>query len=327
MSSHEEVGSVILPTTNEMSRRKRPQSLDELIPLVLDSVTSKNTKRAYGRALEDFFTWVEGLRSKPPFKRALVQRYLQTLVEQGRAASTVNQGLTAIRKLASEAVENDLLDQASALGIDRIKPQKRLGRRVGKWLVTQDANRLLAAAKLETNKGMRDRVLLGLMLECGLRREEAAALTVDQVQRHPGSGRTILADVEGKGGRIRTVPVRDQCAHRIRQWIKAAKITEGPLLRPVDKADQIQPGSMSAAAIYKQVREYSMDLGLKFAPHDLRRTFAQLAYRKDPKLIGQIKEALGHSNINTTEIYLGIRVDYDNPACDALDLDDEQDDE
>jgi integrase/recombinase XerD len=157
----------------------------------------------------------------------------------------------------------------------------------------------------KTNKGLRDRVLIGLLLECGLRRDEAAMIDVQQFQSR--EGRAILANVKGKGQRVRrTVPVPSLCATRIRQWIKAAKITDGPLLRPVDRTtDQIASRSMTAPAIYRQILEYAGELNLKCAPRDLRRTLAKLAYAKDPNLISQIKEALGR---RTTEIYLGVRL-------------------
>lgn len=323
MTPHEEAGSLVLPG-QDMKRRHEPRALDELIPLVLDAHRSINTRRAYERALHGFFDWVELLRSpKPPFNKALVQRYLRKLNDESKSPSTVNQALSAIRRLATEAVDNNLLDPAIAAGIEHIKPQPRRGRRTGQWLESREASKLLSATDLTTNKGLRDRVLLGLLLECGLRREEAAALDASQVQtRGP---RTILADVKGKGNRVRTVPVNERCAIRIRQWMKAAKIKSGPLLRRVDKADQVSAKGMTPPALYKQVESYAAELGIKIAPHDLRRTFAKLAYQRDPGLIAQIKEALGHSSVRTTEIYLGVATDLDNAATDALDLDDELD--
>ncbi len=63
--------------------------------------------------------------------------------------------------------------------------------------------------------------------------------------------------------------------------------------------------------------EYSARTGIKVAPHDLRRTYAKLAAKGGAKL-EQIQINLGHSNINTAQIYLGNTLDLENVPCDAL---------
>jgi len=70
---------------------------------------------------------------------------------------------------------------------------------------------------------------------------------VEQFQKR--QGRAVFADLQGKGGRTRTVPIPERCALRIRQWIKTAGVESGPLLRPVDKADQIANRGMTTSAI------------------------------------------------------------------------------
>ncbi len=207
-------------------------------------------------------------------------------------------------------------------GIDKIKALPRLGKRTGRWLSVSQASRLVSAPDTSKLKGKRDRVLLGMLLECGLRREEASAISVEQFQER--EERWIFADVKGKGGRVRTVPIPTRCAAKISDWIKAADIKTGRLLRPINKAGRLEAGgTVSDTAIYKQVLQYAKSCGLKIAPHDLRRTFGKLSY-KGGAAIDQIKEGLGHSSIRTTEIYLGIAVDLKNAACDVLNLDDEK---
>src|SRR6185369_12036575 len=116
--------------------------------------------------------------------------------------------------------------------------------------------------------GKRDRVMLGLLCECGLRREEAAALDVSQIQER--DGRAVIADLKGKGGRVRTVPVHWRTAAVIHDWIRAAGIDSGPLLVMVNKADRIEHGGerISTTAIYKRVRKYAEEIGVEIRPHD-----------------------------------------------------------
>ena len=58
-------------------------------------------------------------------------------------------------------------------------------------------------------------------------------------------------------------------------------------------------------------------LGKPILPHDLRRTFAQLAYKNGADL-RQVQIALGHSSIRTTEVYLGLDQDFTNAPGDYI---------
>ena len=73
-----------------------------------------------GRALTDFFQWHRGV-GRPQLSKAVVQRYSADLREAGMAPSSVNQRLSAIRKLAAEAADNGLLDAQVAGGLRAVK--------------------------------------------------------------------------------------------------------------------------------------------------------------------------------------------------------------
>ncbi|MDP7590710.1 MAG: site-specific integrase, partial [Candidatus Poseidoniia archaeon] len=60
-------------------------------------------------------------------------------------------------------------------------------------------------------------------------------------------------------------------------------------------------------------------LGKQVLPHDLRRTYAQLAYKAGADL-RQVQLSLGHSSIRTTEIYLGLDQDFANAPGDLLEI-------
>jgi hypothetical protein len=75
---------------------------ERLIRLVVDSVASGHSKRAYRTGLERFFAWWERDAPGLPFSRALVQRYCSHLGSQTKAASTINQRLALRRKPEEE---------------------------------------------------------------------------------------------------------------------------------------------------------------------------------------------------------------------------------
>src|SRR5579871_5226321 len=95
--------------------------LDRIKGLVLDSVTSPHSRRAYDRALSDFLLWYAGAGAGEGLTKATVQRYARHLELQTLAASTRNVRLTAVRRLAAEAADNGLLAPGLAAGIARVK--------------------------------------------------------------------------------------------------------------------------------------------------------------------------------------------------------------
>lgn len=291
----------------------------ELIDTVVRATQSAHTARAYEQSLRRFLDW-----SEDQITRDLVRDYVIELRHLQKSPATINQFLAAVRKLAEVATDENLMPAAEATALAKIKGIRKRGRRLGRWLTPEEATRLLSAPDRETLKGKRDRVLLGLLLECGLRREEACALELRQVQVR--EKRTVLVDLEGKGGRTRTVPVPARLAERIHEWVKAADLGPGPVLRPVNKGGAVGEGGISPGAVYKTVSEYAEQLGLDIAPHDLRRSFGQLTFRSHAPL-DQISRALGHSSLRTTEIYLGLDLDLHNAACDSLQLDDSKKDD
>lgn len=94
--------------------------------------------------------------------------------------------MSAVRKLAAEAADNGLLAPELAAGIARVKSAKSVGIRAGNWLSLRQAQALLSAPDLATVKGLRDRAILAVLLGCGLRRSEVAALSFSHFQQRDG---------------------------------------------------------------------------------------------------------------------------------------------
>lgn len=297
-----------------------PRQLGPIIDLATDAVSSPHTRRAYTRALLDFLDWVEATRPAG-LTKATVQAYVSHLRAEGVPASSLNQRLTAIRKLAREAADNGLIDPATAEAIARVQGIRREGRRLGNWLSREQAQELLRTPDVSTVKGLRDRAILAVLLGCGLRREEAAGLEVRHLQQR--EGRWVIVDLVGKRNKTRSVPMPGWAKAALDAWTSTAGITEGPVFRPLRRGGHVQPrpeGSrMSAQAVFDVVRDAALAAGVEVRPHDLRRTFAKLAH-KGGSPIDQIQLSLGHTSIQTTERYLGVDQDLTTAPCDVLGL-------
>src|SRR5215213_727041 len=289
----------------------------QAIRMVLDGLPSEHSRRAYERALSDFFMWHRGV-GRSQLSKAVVQRYAAELREAGMAASSVNQRLSAIRKLAAEAADNGALDPQVANGIRAVKGARREGQRTGNWLTREEAQSWLSAPDTNTMRGRRDRALLAVLIGCGLRRAEAAELTFDHVQQR--DGRWVLVDLIGKRDKIRSVPMPNWAKAAIDEWSKTSGVSEGLVFRAINKGDHVVGDGITPQAIYNIIVGYAGALEKKgVAPHDLRRTFAKLAH-KGGAAIDQIQLSLGHESIQTTEDYLGVEQDLTDAPCDHLGL-------
>jgi site-specific recombinase XerD len=223
-----------------------------------------------------------------------------------------------VRKLAVEAADNGLLAPELAAGITRIKGVKSKGVRVGNWLSIRQAQTLLNTPDVSTKKGLRDRAMLAVLLGCGLRRSEVASLTFKHVQQR--DSRWCIVDLVGKHGRVRTIPMPAWVKIAIDAWTSTAGLAEGHVLRPVNRADQVQGERMSEKVVWQLLQPYATAAGVPgIAPHDLRRSCAKMCRAAGGEL-EQIQLLLGHASVQTTERYLGTKQDLVHAPNDGIKL-------
>lgn len=197
-----------------------------------------------------------------------------------------------------------------------VKVKASKGEKAHTWLTQTEVKKLVSLPDETTPIGKRDRVALGLMVAAGLRREEAVSLAFDDIKLQPIKGRlrTVL-QVDGKGDKNRVVPIRDTLAAAIEAWGKIAG--PGLILRSVDQTGMIGD-SLSAVGLFNITRGYGREMDKpELAPHDLRRTYAQIGYESGVPLT-QISKLLGHSNIATTQRYLNLSLDLQTTVSDFV---------
>jgi integrase len=290
--------------------------LEAVVQLVIDAVSSPLSKVAYRHALIGFSTW-RRKQGNPSFTRATVNAYRAALEAEDLAPSTINIRLAAVRKLAKEAAANGLLDSETAAAISQVAGVRESGQRSGNWLTKKQAQALLNAPASDTLKGKRDRAALALLVGCGLRRSEATGLAFEDIQQR--DGRWVIADLRGKGGRVRTVPVPAWVKVALDIWSEASGFTSGRILRSMNRHGKVVAGSMSPQGVLDLVAAYGAAIDAKLRPHDARRTCAKLCRSAGGEL-EQIQLLLGHASIQTTERYLGTKQDLTNAPNDRLGL-------
>ena len=299
-----------MPHTRPLTRKKTPKrvlalpDLEHAKSAVLSSLTSRSGQRTYDHAIREFVAWY---CSEPrlAFNRTVVLRYRIHLEQRQYTPATINLRLAAVRRVAYEAADAGLLSPELAAGIRRVKGVRRLGVRLGNWLTPEQGRRLLEHRELATLRALRNHAMLTMLVGCGLRRGELLALTLESIQKR--EEHWVIADLIGKGGHVRTVPIPQWVKATVDAWTTAAAITEGRVFRAINKAGRIWGDGMSPKVLWDVVRAAAANAGIeKVAPHDLRRTCARLCHLAGGEL-EQIQFLLSHVSVQATERYLGCK--------------------
>lgn len=177
-------------------------------------------------------------------------------------------------------------------------------------LTTQQANALLCAPGIHTLAGLRDTALIALALATGARAAELAALQVGDHAARNESGALCLRIRDGKGGKQRLVPygALEFAPALVNAWLKQSGITDGAIFRGFYKGNKkYRKSAITTVAIEQLLQNYPVTIDGEFRavkPHDLRRTYARLAYESGMKPVA-IQQNLGHADLSTTLLYIG----------------------
>ncbi len=168
------------------------------------------------------------------------------------------------------------------------------------------ARKLLDTPAEATLEGARDRAILSVGLQVGLRRAEIASLTVGDL--HQNRGYDSLRVIR-KGGRRDALAINPQTAARLRAYLERAghgADIEGPMFRPLHhngkQGHARRP--MHPDAIDRVVRKHvaAIGLGQGYSAHSMRATFITTALENGAQL-EDVQRAAGHRDPSTTKLY------------------------
>jgi site-specific recombinase XerD len=287
------------------------QHLTEVPPEIewFANLTNANTRKAYRQDIKDFMTFA-GLRHPEQFRtvtRAHVIAWRDQLVGQGLANDTIRRKLAALSSLYAYLCDRNAVLHNPVLGVKRPRSMNREG--VTPALSDHQAWMLLKAPLAGTLKGKRDRAILATLLYHGLRCEDLCTLTVGDVHQREG---VVHIRVEGKGDKVRYLPLHELAQRLIKEYLDAAKHQDdlkGPLFRPVkNNRTKTLAKTLHPTSVYQDiVKRYAKEIGLAeevpgLCVHSLRATAATnaLAHEAD---IAKVQEWLGHADISTTRMY------------------------
>src|SRR5712692_9746976 len=92
-------------------------------------------------------------------------------------------------------------------------------------------------------RGKRNRAMLSMLIGCGLRRGELLDLNMKSIQLR--EEHWVIADLIGKGGHIRTVPIPLWVKKAVDDWTASAQVTYGRMFSSINKAGKIWGDGMT----------------------------------------------------------------------------------
>lgn len=271
--------------------------IDEfVIYLQAEKRYSIHTVKAYKKDLEQFHAFSQtedDVGMDLHFKT--IRSWVVHLMDEGYSPRSVHRKLTSLRSfckylIREGALESDPMDRV-------IKP--RLNKRVPAFVDEDSMERLLDDLEFgEDFTGVRNRLIMDLLYQTGMRRSELVELTVSSVDLSGGTLKVV-----GKRGKERIIPLNREVMEAIDHYLSLRNRE----VRGEDQERLLLTGKGKPVydkLIYRTVNRYlalvtTLD---KKSPHVLRHTFATHMLNRGADL-NAIKELLGHANLSATQIY------------------------
>jgi site-specific recombinase XerD len=176
-----------------------------------------------------------------------------------------------------------------------------VARKIPEVLTAIEQEAIVAQPNPRYLTGHRNRVMLRLMLDTGLRLSEAIHLRWKDIDLN--SGKVMVR--QGKGAKDRTLWTGEDNLAALVKW-KDRQIRECAA-NPQNVFTTKEGGKLDPRYIQRMVKRYAVKAGIEkdISPHTLRHTFATDLYRETTN-IRLTQKALGHSNLATTQIYTHI---------------------
>ncbi|BFU61134.1 MULTISPECIES: site-specific tyrosine recombinase XerD [Rodentibacter] len=258
---------------------------------------SENTVQSYRLDLTALCNWLDKKNLNLETLDAVdLQGFLGERLEQGYKATSTARMLSAMRKLFQYLYrEKYRTDDPCAM-----LSSPKLPDRLPKYLSEQQVSDLLNTPNVEIPLELRDKAMLELLYATGLRVTELVSLTIENMNVQQGVVRVI-----GKGNKERIVPMGEEAAYWIRQFVLYGR----PVLLNGQSSDIVFPSQrtrqMTRQTFWHRVKHYAVLAEIDteaLSPHVLRHAFAThlVNHGADLRVVQML---LGHSDLSTTQIY------------------------
>lgn len=220
--------------------------------------------------------------------------------EKGLSPHTVQGYARALRAFFSWAVREGFLDESPMKGIKMPKIPKLMM----PCFMKDEARRLLDPASYNGQFAVRNRTIVMLLLDTGIRLSELTRLRMRDLHLEEG-----WFKVNGKGSRERNVPMGHSC--RTAMWRYVTKDRPEPAAPGIDNVFLNRSGRpLSGDWIYKIISDVCRKAGIqgkRLGPHTCRHTFAKSFLMNGGDLL-TLQRILGHSSLEVVRMYVDLNV-------------------
>ncbi|MBO7499042.1 MAG: tyrosine recombinase XerC [Bacteroidaceae bacterium] len=266
--------------------------------LRLERAYSPRTVQSYGMDLNEFEAYLRRTDAELTLETVdadNVRNWTMEMMEAGQKETSVNRRLSALRSFYRYLLRKEVVKVSPMQTVRGPKKKKPLPM----FLREEEMNRLLDETDFgEGFEGERDRLIIEMFYETGMRRAELVGLNEADVDFYRGQ-----IKVTGKRNKQRLIPFGEELGSALRVYLeeKAQEVPEAE-----DGALFVQKSGrrVTDAWVYTMVKRNLSRVTTikKRSPHVLRHTFATTMLNHDAELEA-VKELLGHESVSTTEIY------------------------
>jgi integrase/recombinase XerD len=269
-----------------------------LVHLTTERRLATNSVESYARDLALLTEYAAGISTE---LLALTLPQLEALVREmmaaGKSPRSVARAVACYRGFYRFLAIDGRLPANPA---DDLRPP-RAWKTLPRYLSVEDVDRLLAQPDVATARGLRDRALIELIYATGMRVSELIGLRPADINLDAS-----YLTCTGKGAKQRIVPIGDEAARWVRQYIRDARpVLIGKRRSPRLFVNARGGGSgLTRVGFWKILKSYAAKAGVThtLSPHMLRHSFATHLLERGADLRA-IQMMLGHADLSTTQIY------------------------
>jgi integrase/recombinase XerC len=290
-----------------------------ILYISMERKVSQATSRAYEGDLLQFIAFVDrelgGTSDVSVVDSLVIRSFLGELKKNGYSSKSIARKVAALKSFFIFCSERDIVERDPTVGISTPRTEGKLPVYAGK----KEIERMLELPPSDNSRGLRDRLILELLYQTGMRLSELVGADLGSINLEDASIKVL-----GKRNKERLLPLGKSAVDCIiaylndRYSLENSKLADRRefLLHFSDRlSDPLITGRsdnrISRRTVQRVVKKYFRKVASlsRMSPHVLRHTFATHMLEAGADLRA-VQELLGHADLSTTQIYTHVTAEH-----------------